>query len=175
VENGDELGTRTGVLAVGGVSAGGILSAVISRLGRDDGVPPALQFLLYPATDQRGKTRSRELFANGFLLTRRDMDWFAAHYLGAADLDITDPLVSPLLAEDLSGLPRALVITAGFDPLRDEGEAYAVAMRDAGAIVDLRRMSTLVHGFANLWMLGGDSVLAMNEIVSALRAHLSCL
>ncbi len=172
LEHGPELGTRPGVVAVGGDSAGGALSAVVSRLGRDDGLPPALQLLLYPWTDQRGGTRSRALFARGFLLTARDLDWFRGHYLANSELDVGDPLVSPVLAPELSGLPRALVITAGFDPLRDEGEAYAVAMRDAGVAVDLRRMCTLVHGFTNLWPLGGDSAFAMAEIVSALRAHL---
>ena len=172
LEHGDELGTRAGVVAVGGDSAGGALAAVVSRLGRDDGLRPVLQLLIYPWADQRGGTRSRALFAHGFLLTQRDHDWFRGHYLANSELEITDPRVSPLLATDLSGLPRALVITAGFDPLRDEGEAYAVAMRNAGVVVDLRRMSTLVHGFGNLWTLGGDSAFAMGEIVSALRAHL---
>jgi len=100
------------------------------------------------------------------------MDWFRGHYLGTSQLDLTDPRISPLLAEDLSALPCALVITAGFDPLRDEGETYATAMRDAGVLVDLRRMSSLTHGFASLWTLGGASAFAMAGIISALRAHL---
>jgi acetyl esterase/lipase len=175
LEHGTELGTRPGVVAVGGDSAGGNLSAVISRLGRDDGVPPALQLLLYPSTDVRGETRSQALFANGFFLTEAAMNWFRNHYLGTSQLDPTDPRVSPVLAENLSGLPRALVITAGFDPLRDEGETYATAMRDAGVIVDLRRMSSLTHGFASNWPLGGASASAMAEIISALRAHLCYL
>jgi acetyl esterase len=172
LEHGTELGTRPGVVAVGGDSAGGNLSAVVSHLGRDDGVPPALQLLLYPSTDQRGETRSRALFANGFFLSRTSMDWFRGHYLGTSQLDLTDPRISPLLAEDLSALPCALVITAGFDPLRDEGETYATAMRDAGVLVDLRRMSSLTHGFASLWTLGGASAFATAGIISALRAHL---
>jgi acetyl esterase len=175
LEHGAELGTRPGVVAVGGDSAGGNLSAVISRLGRDDGVPPALQLLLYPSTDARGETRSRALFANGFFLTEAAMNWFRNHYLDTSQLDPTDPRVSPVLAENLSGLPCALVITAGFDPLRDEGETYATAMRDAGVIVDLRRMSSLTHGFASNWPLGGASASAMAEIISALRAHLCYL
>jgi acetyl esterase len=130
LEHGTEPGTRPGVVAVGGDSAGGNLAAVISRLGRDDGAAPALQLLLYPSADTRGETRSRALFANGFFLTEAAMNWFRDHYLGSSQLDATDPLVSPVLAENLSGLPRALVITAGFDPLRDEGETYAEAMHD---------------------------------------------
>jgi acetyl esterase len=172
VEHGANLGTRPGAVAVGGDSAGGNLAAVVARRGRDDGLPPAMQFLLYPVTDLRGTTRSMALFAKGFFLTAHDMDWCREQYLGGSQLDAADPRVSPLLAEDLSGLPRALVVTAGFDPLRDEGEAYAERMRDAGVTVDVRRMSSLIHGFANFWPLGGDSAIAMAEIISALRAHL---
>ena len=172
LEHGDELGTQPGVVAVGGDSAGGNLSTVISRLGRDDGVPPALQLLLYPVTDQRGATKSRALFASGFFLTAHDLVWCREQYVGTSKLDVTDPLVSPLLADDLAGLPRALVITAGFDVLRDEGDAYATALRDAGVTVDHRQMPTLIHAFCNYWPLGGGSAFAMAEIVSALRAHL---
>lgn len=172
VEHGDELGAEPGVVAVGGDSAGGNLAAVVSRLGRDDGVLPCLQLLIYPATDLRGGTRSRELFGKGLLLTQRDMEWFNVHYLGQSSLDVSDPRISPLLADDLSGLPRALVVTGGFDPLRDEGEAYALAMRDAGVTVDLRRMSSLPHGFVNMTPLGGGSVVATAEVISALQAHL---
>jgi acetyl esterase/lipase len=175
LQHGRKMSTRPGVVAVGGDSAGGNLSAVISHLGRDDGVAPALQLLLYPSTDARAETRSRALFANGFFVTEAAMNWFRDHYLGTSQLDPTDPLVSPVLAENLSGLPRALVITAGFDPLRDEGETYAKAMHDAGVVVDLRRMSSLTHGFASNWPLGGASASAMGEIISALRAHLSYL
>jgi acetyl esterase len=171
LEHGAEFGTQPGPVAVGGDSAGGNLSAVVSQRGRDDGVPPLLQFLLYPATDLRGGTRSRALFADGFVLTRKDMDVFQGHYLTGSGLDATDPRVSPVLGK-LSGLPRALVVTAGFDPLRDEGEQYAEAMRAAGVVVDLRRMPSLTHGFASLAALGGGSALALAEVTSALRAHL---
>lgn len=172
LEHGAELGTREGVVAVGGDSAGGNLAAVVARQGREDSVPPALQFLIYPATDQRGGSRSRALFANGFFLTAHDLNWCTEQYLGSSQLDVTDPRVSPLLADDLVGLPPALVVTAGFDPLRDEGEEYAERMRAAGVTVDCRRMSSLIHAFANFWPLGGGSVGAMAEITSAVRAHL---
>ncbi|MCU1469735.1 MAG: lip2 6 [Glaciihabitans sp.] len=171
LEHGAELGTAPGLVAVGGDSAGGNLAAVVSQRGRDDGVPPLLQFLLYPATDLRGRTRSRALFSDGFLLTRKDMELFESYYLTGSGLDAADPRVSPVLG-DLSRLPRALVVTAGFDPLRDEGDLYAEAMRDAGVAVDLRRMPSLTHGFANLTALGGGSAVAMAEVNSALRAHL---
>jgi acetyl esterase len=170
-DNGAQLGTEPGQVAVGGDSAGGNLAAEVSQRGRDDGVPPLLQFLLYPATDLRGGTRSRALFADGFVLTRRDMDVFQDLYLTGSGLNAADPRVSPVLG-NLSGLSRALVVTAGFDPLRDEGEQYAEAMRRTGVVVDLRRMPSLTHGFASLAPLGGGSVLALAEVISALRAHL---
>jgi len=170
-EHGDRLGTEPGLVAVGGDSAGGNLSAVVSQRGRDEGVPPLLQFLLYPLTDLRGGTRSRALFADGFLLTRDHIDSHQRHYLAGSRCSVSDPQISPALG-NLSGLPRALVVTAGFDPLRDEGERYAEAMRAAGVLVDLRRMSSLTHGFASLAPLGGGSALATAEVISALRAHL---
>jgi acetyl esterase len=172
LEHGAELGTRPGAVAVGGDSAGGNLATVVARLGRDDGTPPAFQLLLYPITDLAGTHRSHELFADGFFLTRHDMEFCGNQYLGGSGVDVTDPRVSPLLANDLSGLAPALLITAGFDPLRDEGEVYADRMRAAGVPVDSRRLSSLIHAFCNFAPLGGASALAMDEISSALRAHL---
>jgi acetyl esterase len=171
LEHGAEFGTEPGRVAVGGDSAGGNLSALVSQRGRDDGTPPLLQLLLYPATDLRRGTRSHALFTDGFVLTQKDIDLFQGHYLAGSGLNAGDPRISPALG-NLSGLPRALVVTAGFDPLRDEGEQYAEAMRDAGVVVDLRRMPSLTHGFASLAPLGGGSALALAEVISALRAHL---
>jgi len=171
LQHGARFGTEPGRVVVAGDSAGGNLAALVSQRGRDDSAPPLLQLLLYPVTDLRGGTRSRVLFADGFVLTGADMDFFEGHYLAGSGLDGADPRVSPTLGK-LSGLPRALVVTAGFDPLRDEGEQYAEAMRAAGVLVDLRRMPSLTHGFANLAPLGGGSALALAEVTSALRAHL---
>jgi acetyl esterase/lipase len=169
-----ELGAVPGRVAVGGDSAGGNLAAVVCQLARDDGGPaPVLQWLLYPRTDSTAKTRSLSLFARGFLLTRRDIDWFHAQYLRGSGVDAADPRVSPLLAESLSGLAPALIAVGGFDPLRDEGESYAAALRAAGTAVDLRYLGSLTHGFASLFQLGGDSAVATSELISALRAHLS--
>lgn len=173
-EHAGELGAIPGRVAVGGDSAGGNLAAVVCQLARDEGGPaPVLQWLLYPRTDFTAQTRSLSLFARGFLLTKRDMDWFESQYLRRSPLDRTDPRVSPLLAESLSGLAPALIAVAGFDPLRDEGESYAAALRSAGTAVDLRCMRSLTHGFANLFPLGGGSAVATSELISALRAHLS--
>lgn len=173
-EHAAELGAMPGRVAVGGDSAGGNLSAVVSRLARDDGGPaPVLQWLLYPMTDCTAQTRSMGLFAHGFVLTKHDIEWFRAQYLDGSGVEPTDPRVSPLLADDLSGLAPALIAIAGFDPLRDEGERYAAALRAAGTAVDLRRMRSLTHGFANLFPLGGGSANATAELVSALRAHLT--
>jgi acetyl esterase/lipase len=173
-EHAGELGAIPGRVAVGGDSAGGNLAAVVCQLARDDGGrAPVLQWLIYPATDFTAQTRSLSLFARGFVLTKRDMDWFQSQYLRHSALDPADPRVSPLLAESLSGLAPALIAVAGFDPLRDEGENYATALRAAGTAVDLRCMGSLTHGFVNLFQLGGGSAAATSELISALRAHLS--
>jgi len=173
-EHAAELGAIPGQVAVGGDSAGGNLAAVVCLLARDRGGPlPVLQWLLYPRTDFTAHTRSMSLFATGFFLTKRDMDWFHAQYLRGTDLDPADPRLSPLLADSLSGLPPALISVAGFDPLRDEGESYATALRAAGTPVDLRYMGSLTHGFTNLFPLGGGSAEGTTELISALRAHLT--
>jgi acetyl esterase len=173
-DHAEELGATPGKVAVGGDSAGGNLAAIVSQIARDDGDPmPVLQWLIYPRTDFTAQTRSLTLFADGFLLTKADIDFFEAHYLAGVGIDPADPRISPLLAESLAGLPPALIATAGFDPLRDEGDSYAAALSAAGTDVDLRSMGSLTHGFASLFPLGGGSAQATAELISALRAHLS--
>ncbi|MCV7125979.1 alpha/beta hydrolase [Mycolicibacterium vanbaalenii] len=173
-EHAAELGADPQRVAVGGVSAGGNLAALVTLRARDEKAPrPALQLLLYPVTHYDAETRSRTLFARGFFLTQHDIDWFRARYLGGAQLEGSDPRVSPLLAEDHSGLSPALVVTAGFDPLRDEGRHYADALRAAGTPVDYREYGSLVHGFANFFPLGGASATATGDVISAMRAHLT--
>jgi acetyl esterase len=168
-----ELGADPNRIAVGGDSAGGNLSAAVSLLARDGGgARPAMQLLFYPATDVVGDHPSRDTFAEGFLLTRADMDWFECRYLpdGA---EAGDPRVSMMSTTDLSDLPPAYVATAGFDPLRDEGEVYARRMREAGTRVVLRRHSDLIHGFANLTAVCPSARAAMFEAAGALRMGLS--
>ncbi|WP_234815390.1 alpha/beta hydrolase [Mycolicibacterium duvalii] len=174
VEHAAGLGADPKRIAVGGDSAGANLSALVALRARDEDAPrPALQLLFYPVTDYVGHTRSKTLFAHGFFLTQHDIDWFTGHFLDGSELAADDPRVSPLLADDHSGLAPALLITAGFDPLRDEGRSYADALRRAGTPVDFREYGSLVHGFANFFPLGGGSATAMAEIISALRAHLA--
>ena len=100
-------------------------------------------------------------------------DRFRHNYLDGVDVERSDPRISPLLADDLAGLPPALVLVGGFDPMCDEVRAYADALRAAGVVVDYREFGSLVHGFANFFSLGGDSAAATAEMISAVRAHLS--
>lgn len=167
-----DLGADPARVAVGGDSAGGNLSAVACHvLTRAGEQAPVFQLLLYPATDGAGEYRSRELFSDGFFLTEAQMDWFKDQYV--ADADPLDPRLSVLRADDLTGLPPALVVTAGFDPLRDEGEAYARALRDAGVRVALRRFPGLIHGFANAATVSRVSRDALIEVAGATRALLA--
>jgi acetyl esterase len=146
----------------------------VALRARDEGTrQPAMQLLFYPVTNWGGETRSRTLFADGFFLNKADLQFCTEKFLDGADVDASDPRVSPLLAADLSGLPPALVLTAGFDPLRDEGRQYADALRAAGVTVDYREFGSLIHGFANFFVLGGGSATATAESISALRAHLA--
>jgi acetyl esterase len=166
--NAEALGADPARIAVGGDSAGGNLSAALSQLAVREGTPaPALQFLLYPALDRTVERASLGHFGEGFFLTRADIAWFSKHYTGGADC--SDPRISPLLCRELSGLPPALVITAGFDPVRDEGEAYAAALQEAGTPATLRRFDGLVHGFANMVGVSPACRSAVVEIASTLR------
>ena len=169
---GAELGIDPARVAVGGDSAGGNMAAVVSLRGRDEGRAPAMQLLIYPVTDSADDPRSRNLFADGFMLTKADMDLFEGYYVGPGT-DINDPRISVFKAPDLSGLAPAYVATAGFDPLRDEGEAYAIRMQDAGVPVALKRYPGLIHGFANQTAFSRSSRAAMFEIAGALRMGLA--
>jgi acetyl esterase len=137
-------------LFVGGDSAGGLLAAAVTQLAARAGSPgPALQLLLYPAISRDRDTHSMQLFADGFFLTRTDIDYFEECLLGDEPDDRTDFRGHPLVGE-LTGLPPAYIVTAGFDPLRDGGEAYAAALEVAGVPVTLRRYETFIHGFLNM-------------------------
>ena len=138
---------KIGAIAVGGDSAGGNLAATVSLLARDAGGPAiAFQLLIYPATDQRLASSSHDRNAQGYLLTRDAMTYFRRAYL-PNEQDWTDWRASPLLAKSHADLPPALVITAGYDPLLDEGRAYAERLKAAGGRVDYREYPDMVHGF----------------------------
>jgi acetyl esterase/lipase len=171
-EQGEELGIDPARIAVGGDSAGGNLSAAVCLQARDSGGPqPAMQLLLYPVTDAVGGQASRDTFAEGFLLTRNDMDWFEGHYIPDG-CDESDPRISMMRAPDVANLPPAYMATAGFDPLRDEAETYAARMREAGVTVALQRQPGLIHGFANLTAICPSARAAMFEVAGALRMGL---
>ncbi len=169
-----ELGADPARVAVAGDSAGGHLAAVTAQLAAaDDGPAPAFQLLIYPATDCAEVTPSRRTFAEGFVLTKENMDWYEANFIGAHDR--RDPRISPLLAESLAGVAPAMVVTAGFDPLRDEGEAYARRLHEHGVPVTLRRHPGFVHGFTHILLAGHGARVALAEMGGALRAGLAAV
>jgi len=145
--NADRLNINPTKIAVGGDSAGANLSAVMAIRSRDENGPEIChQLLMYPVTDANFDTASYQENGEGYMLTKAGMEWFWHHYIGN-DTDPTLTYVSPIRAADLSQLPAATVITAEFDPLRDEGEAYAERLKDAGNQVTAKRYDGVVHGF----------------------------
>jgi acetyl esterase len=173
VKNATELGIDPDRIAVGGDSAGGNLAAVTAHQAvQAGGVIPAFQLLFYPGTDATVRRPSRDLFADGFFLTDADIDWFLGHYQPDIDARV-DPRFSILLAEDFTGMPPAYVATAGFDPLRDEGEAYAKKLADAGVPTIARRQADLVHGYVNFLGVGTRFREATAEAAAVLRTALA--
>ncbi len=169
-DNAGALGVDPARIAVGGDSAGGNLAAVVSQQSvADGGAAPAFQLLIYPATDRETPTRSSELFGSGFFLVEEDMVWFADAYAAIPG----DVRGAPLKATEFSGLPAAYVVTAGFDPLRDEGEAYAAKLAEAGVPVALRRHDSLIHGFANMIPVSRAARDGVLEMAGALRMGLA--
>jgi acetyl esterase len=166
-EHATELKVRG--IAVGGDSAGGNLAAVVSLLARDAGSPAlAFQLLIYPATDQRCATASHERNAQGYLLTRDAIQYFRRNYL-PNERDWSDWRASPLLAQRHADLPAALVITAGYDPLVDEGRAYAEKLRAAGVAVECRDYADMVHGFVLFGGVLDTANVAVADCCAALR------
>jgi len=162
------LGADPNAVAIGGDSAGGQLSAVIAQRTRADR-PPRVQLLLYPTVDlgRADDWPSRKAFARGFILTAEDIAWFDQSYtLGKNGM--TDPGLAPLRAADLSGLCPAIIVTCGFDPLRDEGEAYAKALEKAGTQVVAWREPGLLHGFAHMAAFSRVSRDGMERVALAL-------
>ena len=173
-ESGDEIGIDPARIVVAGDSAGGALAAVVSQLVRGEAHTPCLQWLIYPATDMSAETGSHSSCGQGFLLTQDDMRWFGDQYLN--DLgEVADPRVSPLKAPDLNGLPPALVFTAGFDPLRDDGQAYADRLAASGVKTIHREFDSLIHGFVGMRGALQAAARAMDDMVAGLRHELAGL
>jgi acetyl esterase len=168
-EHAASFGADPARLAVGGDSAGGNLAAVVALTARNRGAPRVVyQLLVYPVTDAAMDTPSYEQNKDGYLLTGPLMIWFWKHYLGNPT-DRENALASPLRARDLRGLPPALVITAEFDPLRDEGERYAARLREAGVATKLTRYDGIIHGFFGMAAVLPQATLAIEEAAAALR------
>ena len=160
-----ELGADPGLVAVGGDSAGGNLAAVVSHQRARSG-GPVFALLFYPVVDLTTRHASRDRYGEGLFLTAKDIAWFEEQYRP----DPADPRVSVLTAEDLTGFPPTYLATAGFDPLRDEGEAFAARLREFGVAVALRRHRDLIHGFVSFLGAGNRPREATAEAAGALRA-----
>ena len=160
-------------LAVAGDSAGGNLAAVVAQMARDNGGPAiAFQLLVYPVTDGSSfETASYRDNADGYMLTTESMHWFWNHY-APEQSDRKNPYASPLVAENLANLPPAMVMTAEYDPLRDEGEAYAEKMSAAGNIVACKRYDGMIHGFFGQSLTVAAAREPMDEAIAALQAAL---
>jgi acetyl esterase len=164
-----ELGGDPDRLVVAGDSSGGNFAAVVALMARDRGGPPiAFQYLIYPVADQDFDNASYRQNGDGYFTTRTHMRWYCEQYGG----DVDDPYVSPLRAEDLSGLPPARVITAEYDPLRDEGEAYARRLQEAGVDASVRRFDGMFHGFFTFSLIFPPGQAANEQEFPALRDRL---
>jgi acetyl esterase len=169
VASASRLGIDPRRVAVAGDSAGANLSTVVALMARDRGGPALVhQVLVYPVTNCAFDTPSYRENATDYVLTAEGMRWFWRHYL-AREAQGQEPYASPLLASDLAGLPPALVITAECDPLRDEGEAYAARLRDAGVPVTLTRYTGMFHGFFRMTRILDKARAALEEVAGALR------
>ena len=165
-----EIGCDSDRIAVAGDSAGGNLAAVACLMSRDRGGPQiAFQALIYPITDCDFERPSYRTNGEGYFLTRREMIWFWNHYVASPDR-MQEPYASPLLAPSLSGLPPAIVLTAEFDPLRDEGEAYAEALRAAGVDVTVHRYEGMIHAFVRRVQQFDTARIAIQEVGQQIRA-----
>jgi acetyl esterase len=173
VANATRLGLDSARIAVGGDSAGGNLAAVMALLARDRRGPRLLlQILVYPVTDYDFGTASYRENGTGFVLTTDDMRWFWRHYLSREEQG-REMTASPIRAKSLADLPPALVITAGCDPLRDEGDAYAARLRDAGVAVTLTPYPGMFHGFLRMTRILDQSRVLLDEIAGALKKALA--
>jgi acetyl esterase len=169
-KNADQIGCDPRRIAVGGDSAGGNLAAVVTLLARDRGGPQLVfQLLICPLTDSSCDTVSCRENAEGYFLTLEMVRWFWNQYL-SSDADRGNPYAAPLHAGDMRGLPPAMVLTAEFDPSRDEGEAYADRLRTDGVPVQLKRYDGMIHGFLRMGAMLDQARVAIEEVAANLQA-----
>jgi acetyl esterase len=169
-ENASALGVDAARIAVGGDCAGGNLAAAVALMARERRGPALRhQLLIYPVTDADFTRGSYRENAEGYLLTTKAMEWFWGHYVPDRS-QRSEPFAAPLRAKELAGLPPAFVITAEYDPLRDEGEAYAKRLQDAGVPTTARRYDGAIHGFFAMGLLSEVARRAVDDAVGALRA-----
>ena len=172
VANGGELGVDPDRLAVGGDSSGGHLAAATCLMLRDRGGPRvSFQLLVYPVLAFGFDSASYAENAEGYYLTAASMRWFSGHYLARSE-DTADPRAAPLLAADLADLPPTHVVTAEYDPLRDEGEAYAAKLAEAGVAVSHHRYEGMIHGFVRMAAALDRGQAAIDECAAAIRQAL---
>jgi acetyl esterase len=173
-ENIDSLKIDPNRLAVAGDSAGATIATVVAQQEiLKDGQPPDYQLLIYPMADATGAYASRSFFDEGYFLTESMVDWFSDQYLSGADVEtLRNPRLSPIHFDRLGELPPALVVTVGFDPLRDEGEAYAKALKKEGVPVVHRHYEELLHGFVTMGAVSDAAAHATTEIAEEFRKEL---
>ena len=168
-DNSGQFGAPPGHVAIGGDSMGGNFAAVVAQEMKRTGEPqPTLQLLIYPAVDVASETQSMTTYADAYPLGRQTLDWFIGHYLGP-EADPADPRLSPIKTQDLSGLAPAVVVTAGFDPLVDQAEAYAKCLRNARVPVIYRCYDSLGHGFTAVGGVVPKADCACREIAGLVR------
>ncbi|MBN3526910.1 alpha/beta hydrolase [Paenibacillus apiarius] len=169
-DNAERLQLDPNRLAVGGDSSGGNLAAVVTHLAKERAsLQIAYQVLIYPVSDASMQSATYEEFAEGYFLTKKQMIWFFDNYLNSVE-ETTNPWVSPLLFSDFAGLPPALVITAEFDPLREESEAYAERLKEAGVPAVLHRYEGTIHPFVSFADEIDKGKEAIEEAAAALRS-----
>ena len=168
-QNASSINVDPSRIAVGGDSAGGNLAAAVSLMAKDRGGPSIVfQVLIYPVTAREFGTGSYRENADGYMLTTDGMKWYWDQYL-SSDADASNPYAAPLAAKDLSALPPALVITAEFDPLRDEGEDYAQRLKSAGVDAKCTRYDGMIHGFFGMSAVMDKGKQAISEAAGALK------